>query len=69
MRPDREGAFTVDKDRIKGKIKQVRGKLIDAKGDLTNNPFDDIKGKAKQVEGKMQETWGKAKDSMRKDAH
>jgi uncharacterized protein YjbJ (UPF0337 family) len=58
----------MDRDRIKGKVKQVQGKLIDAKGDLTSNPSADIRGKAKQVEGKMQETWGKAKDSMRKAA-
>ena len=58
----------MDSDRIKGKMKQVEGKLIDAKGDLTNNPSDDIRGKGKQVEGKMQETWGKAKDAMRKSA-
>ena len=56
----------MNKDRIKGKIKQVQGKLQDAKGDLTGNPRDDIRGKAKQVEGKVQETWGKAKDAARK---
>jgi len=58
----------MDKDRIKGKMKQVEGKIEDAYGDLTNNPAHDIKGKAKQVEGKIQENWGKAKDAARKQA-
>lgn len=56
----------MDKDIIKGKAKQVEGKIQDAKGDLTNNPSDDIAGKAKQVEGKIQEEWGKSKDAARK---
>jgi len=56
----------MDKDIIKGKAKQVEGKIQDAKGDLTNNPSDDIAGKAKQVECKIQEEWGKSKDAARK---
>jgi uncharacterized protein YjbJ (UPF0337 family) len=56
----------MNKDIIKGKAKQVEGKIQDAKGDLTNNPSDDIVGKAKQVEGKIQEDWGKSKDAVRK---
>jgi uncharacterized protein YjbJ (UPF0337 family) len=56
----------MDKDVIKGKAKQVEGKIQDAKGDFTNDPSDDIAGKAKQVEGKVQEAWGKSKDAVRK---
>ena len=55
-------------DRIKGKLKQVEGKLIDAKGDLTGNPADDLRGKSKKIEGKLQESWGKTKDAMRRPA-
>ena len=56
----------MNKDRIKGRLKQVEGSLIDAKGDLTGNAADDLRGKYKKVEGKLQETWGKTKDAMRK---
>lgn len=56
----------MDSDRIKGKIKQVEGKLQDAKGDFTSDPADDIKGKVKQAEGKAQEELGIAKDAARK---
>jgi len=55
----------MNEDRIKGKFKQVQGKLIDAKGDITGNPADDLRGKSKKVEGKIQESWGKTKDAMR----
>ena len=56
----------MDKDRIKGKIKEVEGRLQDAKGDLTGNPMDDIKRTAKQVEGKVQQAVGKMRDDARK---
>jgi uncharacterized protein YjbJ (UPF0337 family) len=56
----------MDRDRIKGKVKEVEGKLQDARGDLTGNVSDDIKGKAKQVEGKVQQAWGKMKDDARR---
>lgn len=56
----------MDKDRIKGKAKQVEGTLKDAKGDFTEDPSDDIAAKAKKVEGKAQEGLGKLKDAGRK---
>ncbi len=55
----------MDSNRIKGKIKQVEGKLLDMKGDLTNDPKYDIKGKILQAEGTVQEKVGEAKDSVR----
>ena len=56
----------MDSNRIKGKIKQAEGKLIDAKGDLTHSVTDDIKGKIMQVEGMAQEKLGEAKDAIRR---
>jgi len=56
----------MDKDRIKGKIKQFEGKVQEAKGDLTNSNADKAKGSAKVVEGKVQEKYGQAKDAVRK---
>jgi uncharacterized protein YjbJ (UPF0337 family) len=48
---------------IRGKVKQVEGKIQDAYGDLANDPEADIKGKIKQVEGKIQEGVGHAQKS------
>jgi uncharacterized protein YjbJ (UPF0337 family) len=56
----------MNRDVIKGKAKQVEGKLQDAKGDLTGNPDDDLAGKAKQAEGKIQEGYGRVKHAVKK---
>jgi uncharacterized protein YjbJ (UPF0337 family) len=55
----------MDKDRIKGKLKQAEGKAEDIEGDFTDSPEDDLKGKMKHAAGKAQEAWGKAKDEVR----
>jgi uncharacterized protein YjbJ (UPF0337 family) len=55
----------MDKDRIKGKGKDVAGRVQEAWGDLTNDPEHKIKGEAKQVEGKVQEKFGQIKDAVR----
>lgn len=55
----------MDKDRIKGKAKQIEGSLEEAKGKLLHSDKDKVKGAVKKAEGKIQEGWGKAKDSTR----
>lgn len=57
---------TMDKDRIKGKGKEIEGRLQQAKGDLTGNDADRAEGAAKKAEGKIQNAVGKAKDGIRK---
>lgn len=56
----------MDKDRIKGKVKEVEGRVQQAKGDLTGNDVDRAKGADKKVEGKVQHAFGKVKDNVRK---
>jgi uncharacterized protein YjbJ (UPF0337 family) len=56
----------MDKDRKKGKIKQLEGILLKAQGNLTDSTSNKVKGSAKQAEGQIQEQYGKAKDSVRK---
>ena len=56
----------MDKDRIKGKVKQVEGKVQEAAGVLTDSNKTKLKGKMKVAEGKVQESYGDAKDSVRK---
>ena len=55
----------MDKDRVKGKVKQLEGALQEAKGTLTHSNTDKIKGSAKKMEGKVEEKYGKAKDAAR----
>lgn len=56
----------MDKDRIKGKIKQFEGKVQRAKGNLTDSNRDKVAGAAKENEGNVEEGFGKAKDEARK---
>ena len=58
--------YHMDKDRIKGKVKEVEGRVQQAKGDLTGNDVDRARGADKKVEGKVQNTFGKVKDNVRK---
>ncbi len=55
----------MDKDRIKGKGKDIAGRVQEAWGDLTGDKEHEIKGQGKQVEGKVQEGFGKVKDAVR----
>lgn len=56
----------MDKDRIKGKVKEVEGRVQQAKGDLTGNDVDRAEGADKKTEGKVQHAFGKVKDNVRK---
>lgn len=56
----------MNRDIIAGKAKQIKGKIRDAKGDLTEDPRDDAAGKAKVTEGKIQEGIGKAKERIKR---
>jgi uncharacterized protein YjbJ (UPF0337 family) len=57
----------MDKDRIEGIGKQVKGTLKDAAGKLTGDAKLQAEGKADKVEGKVQNTVGGVKDSLRGD--
>jgi len=56
----------MDKDRIKGTVKQAQGKVMEGVGKTTNDPNLQAKGKVKHAEGTLQKTFGKAKDALRK---
>jgi uncharacterized protein YjbJ (UPF0337 family) len=59
----------MNKNIIKGNIKQIKGKLIDAKGDITGNPADDIRGKTLVAAGKAQEMVGEVQAAVAKKAN
>lgn len=55
----------VDKDRIAGTAKQMKGAVKDAAGKLTGDAKLQAEGKADKAEGKVQNALGGAKDALR----
>jgi uncharacterized protein YjbJ (UPF0337 family) len=48
--------------RIEGNWKQLRGKVTEQWGKLTNDDFDVVNGRREQLAGKIQERYGIARD-------
>jgi len=55
----------MDKNRIKGKVKDVAGRIERQTGEWTGDKKKQARGAAMQAEGKVQNAWGKAKDAGR----
>jgi uncharacterized protein YjbJ (UPF0337 family) len=55
----------MDKDRIEGAGKQIKGAVKDAVGKVTGDTKLQGEGKADKAEGKVQNTIGGAKDKIR----
>ena len=55
----------MDKDRIEGAAKNIKGTVKDAAGKVMGDTKMQAEGKAEKVEGKVQNTVGGAKDAMR----
>jgi uncharacterized protein YjbJ (UPF0337 family) len=53
--------------RVEGNWKQVKGKIKEKWGRLTDDDLDVINGRRDQLEGKIQERYGLAKDQVNKD--
>lgn len=49
-------------DRIEGNWKQLKGRVMEQWGKLTDDDFDVIAGKRDQLVGKIQETYGITKE-------
>jgi uncharacterized protein YjbJ (UPF0337 family) len=62
-----EGEQPMDWNRVEGNWKQVKGKIKEKWGQLTDDDLDVIAGHRDQLEGKIQERYGLAKDQVRKD--
>ena len=56
----------MNRDRIEGNWKQIRGNVRKHWGMLCGNPLDVIIGKREQLTGKIQEIYGLAKDKSGK---
>ena len=57
----------MDWNRVEGSWKQVKGKVKEKWGQLTDDDLDTITGKREQLEGKIQSRYGWEKDRVRKE--
>jgi uncharacterized protein YjbJ (UPF0337 family) len=57
----------MNKDQIKGKAKDIGGKIQEEFGEAVGSSEQQGKGLSKQVEGKVQEKYGDAKEEVVKD--
>ena len=57
----------MDWNRVEGNWKQMKGKVKEQWGKLTDNDLDVINGKRDQLEGRIQERYGYQKDQVKKD--
>ncbi|MFK0161497.1 CsbD family protein [Rhizobium sp. NPDC090279] len=55
----------MDKNRVKGAVKEVSGSIKEAAGKLTGNDQLQAEGTAEKMEGKIQSKVGKAKDAIK----
>jgi uncharacterized protein YjbJ (UPF0337 family) len=53
---------TMNWDRIEGNWQQLKGRVKEQWGDLTDDDFDVVAGRRDQLAGKIQERYGIAKD-------
>lgn len=56
----------MDNDRIKGNWTELKGRMREAFGVLTDDDLEEAKGDREQLEGKLQQKLGKSKDDARK---
>jgi len=54
----------MNKDQVKGTVKDIAGKVQEKAGELTGNEKQQIKGIKKQVEGKVQKGFGDVKEAV-----
>lgn len=55
----------MDKDRVEGKLDDVKGRVKRQVGEWTGDEKAQAEGAADQAKGKVQNAWGKLKDAGR----
>lgn len=56
----------MNKDQVKGTVKEAAGKVQEKTGELVGSKTQQAKGMAKEVEGKAQKAAGDVKDAVNK---
>ncbi|OVZ55088.1 CsbD family protein [Pigmentiphaga sp. NML080357] len=59
----------MDKDRIKGAAKEVKGTVKETAGKLTGNRSGEMEGKIEKSTGTVQRNFGQAKDRLRDEVN
>ena len=59
----------MNEDTLKGQWTQLKGKIREQWGKLTNDDVDQIQGEAEQLIGRVQERYGVAKDEARRQVN
>ncbi len=57
----------MDWNRLEGNWKQIKGRVKEKWGKLSDDDLSVINGSREQLEGKIQERYGFARDQIRKD--
>jgi len=57
--------FIMNKDQVKGKAKEIGGKIQEEAGELVGSSEQQAKGLNKQAEGKLQKGLGDAKEAVK----
>ncbi len=57
----------MNKDRIEGNWKELKGKAQKKWGDITNDEFDKMEGSRTELAGKIQQKYGKSKEEAEKE--
>jgi uncharacterized protein YjbJ (UPF0337 family) len=55
----------MNKDQVKGAVKDAAGKVQEKAGEVAGNPDQQDKGVVKQVEGKVQKAYGDVKEVLK----
>ena len=58
----------MNKDQVKGKVKDVAGRIERQAGEWTGDEKKEVHGTMKQAEGRIQNAWGNVKDAGKKAA-
>jgi len=58
----------MNNDRIAGNWKQIKGKVKEKWGKLTDDEIDQLEGKSDQLAGKLQERYGMQRDEAERQA-
>ena len=59
----------MNEDTLKGQWMQLKGKVREQWGKLTNDDIDQIEGQGEQLVGRIQERYGVAKDDARQQVN
>ena len=62
---DQEQAMTMNKDQVKGRVKEAKGAIKEAAGKLVGNESMEAKGKVQRTLGKAQAKFGDVKQDVR----